>query len=192
MEDYNRIYPQLSENGDPLNFRLQKSCEILQNLEKEVKQYECVQKKYNRLRKLIVWTTGGVSVLLSGTGLALSLTGFGAAVGVPIGGVGALLGVVSTTVGVKLSRKIAKHEKTSQLARAKVNTLQDIISKSLADNKISDTEFEMVIAESTKYNSMKQEIRQKSRKETEKNLDMSQIRKEIRTEIIKELTAPAR
>ena len=56
MDDYNKIYPQLPTEGrnlnnvDPVNFRLQKSSEVLQNLEKEIKHYEEVRKKYNRAR----------------------------------------------------------------------------------------------------------------------------------------------
>ena len=51
MDDYNKIYPQLPNNVDPssslqsVNFRLQKSSEVLQNLEKEIKHYEEVRKK---------------------------------------------------------------------------------------------------------------------------------------------------
>ena len=52
MDEYNKIYPQISElltnNTDPNNFRLQKSCEVLQNIENEIKHYEDVRKKYNR------------------------------------------------------------------------------------------------------------------------------------------------
>ena len=185
--EYNEIYPQLpAENGD--NFRLQKSCEVLQNLENEIKHYECVRKKYARLRKLIVWSTGGLSVVLSGTGLALSLTGFGAAVGGPIGGIGALFGVISTTTGVKLSRKISKHEKTSQLARAKANTLKDIISKALSDNKISDEEFSLIIAESTKYNTMKRDIREKLMNEKKEGLNISELRIQIRKEMLEDIS----
>ena len=50
MDDYKGIYPQLPINGDPNNFRLQKSCEVLNNLQKEIKHYEDVRKKYNRAR----------------------------------------------------------------------------------------------------------------------------------------------
>ena len=58
MADYNgNLYPQLPNNNaqtqkgeSTINFRLQKSSEVLQNLEKEIRHYEEVRKKYNRAR----------------------------------------------------------------------------------------------------------------------------------------------
>ena len=147
MDDYNRIYPQISVagpssgrvpmNSDQLNFRLQKSCEVLQNLEKEIKHYEEVKKKYNRVRGIftkISVGSGVFSVILSASGLGTSLTGFGAVVGVPLGVVGGICGGISVGFGAaskRLSHKVSKHEQTVSLAKAKVNTINDLVSKAL-------------------------------------------------------------
>ena len=118
MDDYNRIYPQfpaemslssgrLPNNTDPLNFRLQKSSEVLQNLEREIKHYEDVRKKYNRARGIftkISVCSGVISVILSASGLGTSLTGFGAVVGVPLGVVGGICGGVSVGFGAASKR----------------------------------------------------------------------------------------
>ena len=101
MDDYNSIYPNLPVNSEPsssfqsVNFRLQKSCEVLQNLEKEIKHYEKVRKKYNRARGIftkISVSSGVISVILSASGVGTSLTGFGAVVGIPLGAVGGFCG----------------------------------------------------------------------------------------------------
>ena len=140
MEDYNRIYPQVPLNGDPNNFRLQKSCEVVHNLQKEIRHYEDVRKKYNRARGIftkISVGSGVVSVILSASGLGTSLTGFGAVVGIPLGAVGGLCGGISVGFGAaskRLSHKVSKHEKTVSLAKAKVNTIHDLVSKALKDN----------------------------------------------------------
>ena len=195
MDDYNRIYPNLPVNS--ANFRLQKSCEVLQNLEKEIKHYEDVRKKYNRARGIftkISVSSGVFSVILSASGLGTSLTGFGAVVGIPLGAVGGICGGISVGFGYaskRLSHKVSKHEQTVSLAKAKVNTIHDLVSKSLKDNTISDQEFSLILSEVDKFEKLKQEIRQKNRKDTEKNLNMSQIRREVREEILKELTGPA-
>ena len=76
MDEYNRIYPGLPNNPDPINFRLQKSSEVLQNLEKEIRHYEEVRKKYNRARGIFtkISVCGGmISVILSASGLGTSL-----------------------------------------------------------------------------------------------------------------------
>ena len=55
-----------------VNFRLQKSSEVLQNLEREIKHYEDVRKKYNRARGIftkISVCSGMLSVILSASGL---------------------------------------------------------------------------------------------------------------------------
>lgn len=198
MEDYNTIYPQVPENGAPLNFRLQKSCDVLHNLEKEMRHYENVRKKYSRARGIftkISVGSGVLSVILSSGGLGTSLTGFGAVVGIPLGAVGGICGGVSVGCGLaskRLSHKVSKHEQTVSLTKAKVNTIRDLVSKALQDNVISDKEFSLILAEVDKFEKLKLEIRQKSQKETEKKLNMSQIRIEVRAEILKELTAPAR
>ena len=50
MEEYNKIYPELLSKEPPKDgnaFRLQESCRVLENLEKEAKHYASVRKKYN-------------------------------------------------------------------------------------------------------------------------------------------------
>ena len=205
MADYNgNLYPQLPNNNaqtqkgeSTINFRLQKSSEVLQNLEKEIKHYEEVRKKYNRARGICtkISVSGGfVSVLLSASGLGTSLTGLGAIVGVPLGVVGGVFGVFSIVFGFaskNLSGKVSKHEQTVAIAKSKLNTINDLVSKALRDNEISDKEFSIILAELEKFQKLKQEIRQKFRKDSEKNFDMSMIRKKVREDLLKELTNPA-
>ena len=203
MDNYNEIYPQLPESGGqtPTDFRLQKACDALKKIEDELKHYECVSKKYNRARGIFTKTSvgsGALSVLLSGSGLGTSLTGFGAVVGIPLGALGGFCGGISIGCAIaskRLSHKVSKHEQTVSLAKAKVNTILDLISKARKDNKISDQEFSQVLGEVQKFEELKKSIRRKHRKETEKNMDISQIRKDVRAEeigkILKGLTASA-
>ena len=54
MEEYNKIYPELPKEDkiypeapkDGNAFRLQQSCQVLENLEKEAKHYASVREKY--------------------------------------------------------------------------------------------------------------------------------------------------
>ena len=201
MEDYNKIYPQLpnnnfqTQNGDNVvSFRLQKSSEVIQNLEKEIKHYEEVRKKYNRARTIftkISVGSGTISIILSASGLSTSLTGFGAIFGIPLGVVGGIFGALSVGFGIgtkNLSNKVSKHERTVSTAQAKLNTINDLVSKALKDNVISDQEFSIILAELEKFQKLKQEIRQKFNRDSQKNLDMSMIKREAREKILKELT----
>ena len=50
-------------------------------------------------------------------------------------------------------------KKTVSVCESKINSLKDRISKALADDRISDEEFENILAEMSKYNEMKKDIR---------------------------------
>ena len=197
MDEYNSIYPNVPQSGD--NFRLQKTYDALGSLEKEVKHYENVRKKYKRTQNMfskVSVGTGLFSVILGSSGLGTSLTGFGLVVGVPLGSLAGVFGLTSVgcaAVSKRLSQKVSKHDQTVAVARAKVNSIRDLVSKALKDNRISDEEFSLILSEVDKFETLKLQIRQKSRKEDEKSVNITKLREEVRGEILKELTkVPAR
>ena len=49
------------------------------------------------------------------------------------------------------------------IARSKINSIKDLISKALRDEKISDEEFSLIIKEVDKFEDLKIQIRQKFR-----------------------------
>ena len=167
MEEYNKIYPELSKEPpkDGNAFRLQQSCRVLENLEKEAKHYASVRKKYKRCYNLlsrISTSTGTLSFCLSGSGVGTAFSGVGLPLAASLGGLGLVCGVVSVITGEagkKVSRKVTKHEKTVSVCESKINSLKDRISKALADDRISDEEFENILAEMEKYHEMKKDIR---------------------------------
>ena len=161
------IYPDIGYTDAPDNFRLNKSNLILSYLEGQTKHYEKVRKKYARARSIlhkISITAGTLSVVLSGSGLATSLTGPGVIVGIPLGAIGGFCGIISAvSAGVTktLSKKISKHDTTIALSHAKTNTIADLVSKALRDQRIDDVEFGLILAEENKYEKLKSEIRNK-------------------------------
>ena len=167
MDDYNKIYPELAKEPpkDGNAFRLQQSCRVLENLEKEAKHYASVRKKYKRCYNLlsrISTATGALSFCLSGSGVGTAFSGVGLPLAASLGGLGLVCGVVSVITGEagkKVSRKVTKHEKTVSVCESKINSLKDRISKALADDRISDEEFENILAEMSKYHELKKDIR---------------------------------
>ena len=190
------LYPQLhTQQIDGNNFRLERSCKVLENLEREVVHYENVRKKYNRARSVFTQVgaaTGFLSVVFSAGGLGTGLTGVGLPIGISLGALGGIFGIASIGCGLalkRLSSKVSKHEQTVALAKAKTNTVSGLVSKALTDNEVSDKEFALIIAEKEKFNSLKRGIRQKYRKEEEKKLDVKQLRADIKNELMQKLTA---
>ena len=118
-----------------------------------------------------------------------------------LGGLGLICGVVSVITGEagkNVSQKVTKHEKTVSVCESKINSLKDRISKALADDRISDEEFENILAEMSKYHELKKDIRVGFKKNKVKKTaegvarpkvsgEVSQLRREIRAEILKKL-----
>ena len=168
MEDYKKIYPELLTKEPPKDgnaFRLQQSCRVLENLEKEAKHYASVRKKYKRCYNLLSRTStlsGTLSFCLSGSGVGTAFSGVGLPLAASLGGLGLICGVLSVITGEagkKVSRKVTKHEKTVSVCESKINSLKDRISKALADDRISNEEFENILAEMSKYHELKKDIR---------------------------------
>ena len=203
MEDYKKIYPEVPKEdkiypGVPKDgnaFRLQQSCQVLENLEKEAKHYASVRKKYKRCYKVlsrISTSSGTLSFCLSGSGVGTAFSGVGLPLAASLGGLGLICGVVSVITGEagkKVSRKVTKHEKTVSVCVSKINSLKDRISKALADDRISGEEFENILAEMSKYHELKKDIRvglKNKAKKTEVTGEV-QLRRQIHAEILKKL-----
>ena len=83
---------------------------------------------------------------------------------------------------------MTKHEKTVSVCESKINSLKDRISKALADDRISDEEFENILADMSKYHEMKKDIRvgfTKNKVKKTADGEVSQLRREIHAEILK-------
>ena len=139
-------------------------------------------------------SSGTLSFCLSGSGVGTAFSGVGLPLAASLGGLGLICGVVSVIAGEagkKAPRKVTKHEKTVTVGLSKINSLKDRISKALADDRISDEEFENFLAEMEKYHELKKDIRhnfqQNSVKKTADSGEVSQLRREIHAEILKKL-----
>ena len=148
MPNANEIVPQTGEN-----FRLKQSLEWLAYLERELDARKNIYKKYKRARSLFLKVStcsGTMSVALSAGGPGTGMTGFGLPVAVSLGALGglcAVVSVISRAWAKMISKNVSKHEITVSLCRAKLNTMKDIVSKAVADNKISHEEFLLIKSE---------------------------------------------
>ena len=103
--------------------------------------------------------SSNVLSILSGS---IYIASFASVVGVPAGIIGASCTFTfSITSGfVKTIRnKKKKHNKIAMLARSKLNSIENKISKALMDNEISHEDFETIINEEKIYRELKESIR---------------------------------
>ena len=143
------LHPQLS----PHDFRMQKANEVSAVLNAEVAHYHGVAKKYEHAKKVANWSAAGSSILSTlfssaSLGSALSVVAIPATI--PLGGVGGAFTLASSGLIIaskRLALKIKKHQEIVTLAIAKRDTVYRLHSKALADNQITDSEFQLIMAE---------------------------------------------
>ena len=172
------LYPQLPQH----DFRIQKANEVSASLNAEIAHYRTVAKKYKRAKKAVNWSSAGCGVfstLLSSASLASALSVIGLPAAIPLGGVSGAFAAASSVLviaGKKLDSKIKKHQEIVTLAIAKRDTVDRLLSKALADNQISDGEFQLLMAEFSQYNVLKDAVRAKLTRQSSRP-DVEKIKK---------------
>ena len=104
---------------------------------------------------------------------------------IPLGGVGGLFALASSGLIIaskKLDSKIKKHQEIVTLAIAKRDTVYRLHSKALADNNISDSEFQLIMTEFQQYNVLKEAVRAKLTRQPSRP-DVEKIKKDVRSEM---------
>ena len=189
-ETQTKLYPGLPTQPDN-NFRMQKANEFLKYLSDEVSHYRLVAKKYKRTKTIINYasfSSGGISGLLSAGGVGAAFSGIGILAAIPIVCVASLFWLTAaglTNFNKKLDPKLIKHCKIMTLAMSKCDTVNRILSKSLIDGKISDSEFQSIIDEKQSY-LIQKEILRKGTLPKKKNKQSSPDIKKIRQEAMRE------
>ena len=182
--DESTLYPQLL----PHDFRVQKANEISAALNAEVIHYRSVAKKYKRAKKVTNFSAAGsglISTACSSASLGSALTIVGIPAAIPLGGVGGFFALASSGLIIaskKLDLKIKKHQEIVTLAVAKRDTVCRLHSKALADNSISDIEFQLIMAEFSQYNVLKEAVRSKLTRKSSQP-DIEKIKKNVRSEM---------
>ena len=153
---------------------------------------ELSQKKYKRAKKVANWSAAGSSILstgLSSASLASALSVVGLPAAIPLGGVGGAFALASSGLIIaskKLVSKIKKHQEIVTLAIAKRDTVYRLHSKALADSQISDSEFQLIMAEYSQYNVLKEAVRAKLTKNPSQP-DFEKIKKDVRSKMEAEI-----
>jgi len=157
------------ERSDPLSYRLHKINEIQRVLEVERDARENLSKRYHRISKgisnadsALVAVSMGLGV--AGVGLLSTIVAAPVVIIMEVAALGTgLLGIIGGQVNKVIMRKAEKHEKIKTVAEAKLNTINDLVSKALNDNFVSQEEFTLILSELSKYRQMKEEVRTKTK-----------------------------
>ena len=169
MDDFNKtpnICTSLNENiSNKQQFRLNKINEIKDYFLAEIREREIISKNLSRYIAFLNYFNKSLNVLFILSG-SISTASFATTIGAPAGITGASSGFTfSITSGFAkkflktIRNKKKKHNKIVMLARSKLNSIENKISKALIDNDISHEDFEIVINEEKKYQELKESIR---------------------------------
>ena len=151
------------------SYRLQKINEVQKSLECEREKRQTLSKKYRRGANIInnvdgVLVMASMGLGVAGVGLLSTIVAAPVVIAMEAAALSTgLISIVGKYTNKKLSLKAEKHEKIKVLAEAKLNTINDHISKALTDGKVSDDEFTLILSELNKFSEMKGEIRRKAR-----------------------------
>ena len=77
------------------------------------------------------------------------------------------------------AQKLKKHQEIVTLAIAKRDRVDRLLSKTLADNQVSDAEFQIIMTEFLQYNVLKEAVRAKLTWQPSRP-DVVKIRKDVR------------
>ena len=157
MDDFNKtqnIYPNLAANiSNEQQFWLNKVSEIKDYFLAEIRERELISKNLSKCIPSLIYFDKSLNVLSILLG-SISIALFASVIGVPAGLIGASCSFTfSITLGfVKgflktIRNKKKKHNKIAMLARGKLYSIENKISKALMDNEISHEDFETIINE---------------------------------------------
>ena len=156
------IYPNLHANiSNEQQVRLNKINEIKDYFLAEIRERELISKNISKYIASLDYFDKSLNVLsiLSGS---ISVASFATIIGVPAGIIGASCSFrFSITSGFAkrflktIRNKKKNHNKIVMLARSKLNSKENKISKALTDNEISHEDFETIINKEKKISRIK-------------------------------------
>ena len=171
-------HPPLHSLEDGQNYRLQKISEIERVLIRESEIRKSLYKKYKRGINI----TDGVDTVLISSSVILAGVGIAIPVLLPLQIAAAVCGSVGVCIKLirrRLTTKSNKHFKIKTIADSKLNSIKDLISKSLTDGKINENEFKLILDELEKYNNLKENILLKNETKQPKTILNDDERKKL-------------
>ena len=174
--NYEGIYPTAPrlQTSSAQEFRIAEIRRLKDMLHTEAAKRKKLYKRYKKLNGICIVTSHsftGVLTVMSLVGIGVFTTAVGSPIAVALeltAAGGGLLSLISNLIAVKFENKAEKHERIGTLALSKANSIDDLVTRALEDNHITDVEFQLIMKENEKFNEMKKLLR--------KNLDMDRTK----------------
>ena len=172
---------------DQIKFRLYEIKNIKYDFINQINQQKSYSKNLNRYVTIFDYIDKILILLSEATG-GISIVSFTTAIGAPVGIASASVtliffltaGIIKKLLDITRKKK-KKHDKILMLAESKFNSIETLISQTLADLDIVHEEFIMILKEKDRYEKMKYNLLSENGDEKQKNYKIKQykIKKKI-------------
>ena len=176
------LYPDLEGEA----FRLSQIGQIRNALESQSETHDGTRRRHKAAYNTFLHVSTGFNVISAACGaaaVATLATGVGGIVAVPLSCVALVSGGLSACSGFiqkAIIHKVEKHDRIKMTAEGCLDTINGIVSKALADNKISDEEYQLVLKAEKAFREKKAAIRQTARlKSKHGTSDIADLKKQL-------------
>ena len=163
--------------SEQTKFRLSEITGIENYFHQKINQRKSCSKKLNKYVTTFDYIDK-ILIVLSATSSGVSIISFTSIIGAPVGIASASFTLIfSLTTGIikkllSITRnKKKKHDKILMLAKSKIDRIETLISQALIDMEISHEEFNAIIREKQKYQTIKENLRNPSGKQENMRLN---------------------
>ena len=154
----------MAEENISQEFRLKNIDETRNYLIEEINRNELMSKKHKKVCTTLNYIEHFLILASTITG-CISISAFASLIGIPIGITSSAIGlkICAITAGIKkyksIIKKKKKHDVIVLLVKAKLNSIEVLISKALIDSNISHDEFVLIDNVLKEFYDMKEEIK---------------------------------
>ena len=160
MNEINKI-----KSSEQTKFRLSEIIQIENYFQQEINQKKSCSKKLIRYFNTFDYIDK-ILIFLSASSSGVCIISPASAVGVPVGIASAsftlifslITGIIKKLLDITRNKK-KKHDNILMLAKIKIDSIETLVSQALIDMKISHEEFNAINSEKTRYERMKENVR---------------------------------
>ena len=167
--------------SDQTKFRLYEIKKIENYFINEINERESYSKKLSKYVTIFDYIDK-ILIILNATSSGVSIFSFTSIIGVPAGIASASFalifsikaGIIKKLLSTTIKKK-KKHDQILMLAKSKYNSIEALISQALNDINISNKKFVAILKEKDKYETMKENIRDKNEYKKQEIVKLSSI-----------------
>ena len=128
-----------------------------------------------------------ILIVLSATSSSVSIISFASTIGVPAGIASACFtlifsitaGIIKKLLSITIKKKKKKHHQILMLEKSRHNSIETLISQALNDMDVNHKEFITILNEKDRYDSMKENIKNKNEDNKQRIIKLSSIKQTL-------------